>query len=303
MRGNTRDISVFKKGNGTPFDPHRSELRHFGWAFVGILLLVASACTSSGQPSADNPVPPVTYNCPPDRTDQCTASFGDPASITAKRPPVDPTAPLVVRYVPKAYYGDAPFATELVFEVNSPTGAKLRCEFDSEGDGFFELQPDCTIGVLPVSYAVPGRYAPTLRVSDSAGKVTTVTEFLASNRLIPKPNTVKVDELPGLVGNNVVGDTVTLSFTADGQVPPLADWSTAQSFVSSGRWGSGARSGREGRRANSLPPSSALDVPASWPAQPIRSIEPLALPVSITTRTVSPSSSLPSGPPASTARS
>ena len=92
-----------------------------------------------------------------------------------------------------------------------------------------------------------------------------------------------------------LGHTRPASLRSAG-APPPACCSAAHSRVSSGMSGSGDRSGRGAREASTRAPSSAENV---RPASPTRSTDPSKRLRSITMRIVSPSRTLPMGPPAS----
>ena len=86
------------------------------------------------------------------------------------------------------------------------------------------------------------------------------------------------------------------SETQPPHVPPEACCSTAQSRVSAGSRGSGARSSRGGRDASS---AAAASAESGLPPTAVRSTRPVAVRVSISIVSVSPSRSRPIGPPAS----
>ena len=209
---------------------------------VGMVGLLAGAslfygCSDASEAPAHSAqydtTPVARDNCPPVPIDKCVAVFGDPSSA-GKPSNDDPQAPQIKNFAPAAYYGDAPFTTDIAFEVVSPSGADLRCELDSEGDGVFDQKIACSAGTVSVTYPIPGRYSPALRVTDSEGRANAVSEILLSNRLVPKPETVALDELPGLEDSGVDGDVVTLRFGSEQQVPDLAVGAVLQNRTAEG---------------------------------------------------------------------
>lgn len=184
---------------------------------VGFMVLVPIACSES--PYDTTAV--ASENCPENQPEQCVALFGDPTKAGIEVNP-DPDGPVITKFAPTAYFGDAPFTTDLVIEVNSPAGASLSCELDAEGDGVLEQHVDCPVGTVTIAYPVPGRYAPALRVTDSAGRVAKASEIVLSNRLVAKKETVLVDALPGLMESAVDGDIVALTFASESQLASLS---------------------------------------------------------------------------------
>jgi hypothetical protein len=212
-----------------PLDGRQRYVRTRANKLLGPAIVAAalSGCVGDEGAKITEPKDTTTIpeNCPKDKPEQCVAAYGKIGDVTLDTPTVDPDSesPQITRFVPRAYYGSAPFKTEILFDVESPTDSELSCEFDAEGDGKFEQKPDCADGVLPVSYAIPGRYNPTLRVTDANGNKTTISEMLMSNKLVPKANTILVDEMPDLKERSVEGDIVTLRFSSSEKVPTIAD--------------------------------------------------------------------------------
>ncbi|WP_437276785.1 hypothetical protein WME90_36860 [Sorangium sp. So ce375] len=193
------------------------------WHLVAMVMTAAFTALAPGACSESpyDTTAVASQKCPKDQPAQCVATFGDPrtAGIEASQ---DADGPVITTFSPTAYFGDAPFRSDIAFQVKSPVAASLRCEFDAEGDGVFEQHVDCSAGSVSVAYPVPGRYAPALRVTDSAARVATASEILLSNRLVLKAGTILVDALPGLAESSVDGDVVTLTFASESQVAPLA---------------------------------------------------------------------------------
>lgn len=190
-----------------------------------LVLVCTGGCSGDGAPNEATPgvdiTSPLPRTCSKDDLARCVASYGKPGK-PAETTPSDPAAPRILKFAPRAWSGETPFATELFVQATSPGGGALECEIDRDGDGTFDVTFDCGAGWVPVRYDVPGRFAPTLRVTDAAGRVTSATQFLMSNRLIPRSETVLVDALPGLVERSVNGDSVVLRFGGAASVPSVA---------------------------------------------------------------------------------
>jgi hypothetical protein len=118
----------------------------------------------------------------------------------------DAGPPSISSFQPTPSWGNAPLSTSLTWNIANPSGSKLNCALDFEGDGKVDLNiGDCSAnGSAPHVYDKYGPYSPTLTVTDNKGRSVASSTTVYSNWLHFADNVVFPEKLPDFVSAAVV---------------------------------------------------------------------------------------------------
>lgn len=139
-------------------------------------------------------------------------------------------APSIERFEATPAWGEAPLATELVWQLDSTTD-DIACDVDADGDGVFEehVSPCPQTGSVPATFAGWGKFEPALAVRATGRGESVARAIVYSNHLTFTEGLVFPEDLAPVTDATVLPDSIVLTYDRPGVTiaPGTMIWGTS----------------------------------------------------------------------------